>query len=189
MCKQTQYLKGPQASKTFQAQCKPPKDLCLHTMAQAALAKRFFSAGRVFCCYHPRHPLFSCHTERGIFSCRRSWLCKMGLASEVRVIPIYTSAQCLLNHEPKLSCVRRASTWQCQPSSSAAGTHEQNCSLSHTHSQGGSVKPSPKFRSHHPKAVRGTIHHDDSSSMWNGAVWRIVQTGICTARWCLEFWE
>lgn len=114
---------------------------------------------------------------------------RSGLPVKYVLSPIYTTAQCLFKHEPKLSCVRGTSTWQRQPSSSTAGTHEQNCSLSYTHSQGGSMKPSPKFRSHHPKAVRETIHHDDSSSMWNGVVWRIMQTGICTARWCLESQE
>lgn len=108
------------------------------------------------------------------------------VASEGWVIPVYTTAQCLFKHEPKLSCVRGTSTWQCQHPALLLAPMSRNA-LCHipTAREGGSMKPSPKFRTHHPKAVRGTIHHGDSSSMWNGVVWRIMQTGI----WCLESQE
>lgn len=150
--------------KTYQSQYNPPKD-CACTTAQAALEKRFFLQVVCFVVII-LVILFPLNIQKEAFSVAEGAdFARSGLPVKYVLSPVYTTAQCLFKHEPKLSCVRGTSTWQRQPSSSAAGTHEQNCSLSYTHSQGGSMKPSPKFRSHHPKAVRETIHHDDSSSM------------------------
>lgn len=136
--------------------------------------------------------LFSLNTQQEAFSVTEGAdFARLGCQwSEGWVIPVYTTAQCLFKHEPKLSCVRGTSTWECQHPALLLAPMSRNA-LCHipTAREGGSMKPSPKFRNHHPKAVSGTIHHGESSSMWNGVVWRIVQTGICTARWCLESQE
>lgn len=113
-----------------------------------------------------------------------------GVAGVVCVIHgVYTTTPSSFKPQPNLHCWAGMSLWQLPATLLSCWLPWAELLLSHMDIQEGFTKPGPKFRSHYLKVVCEMIHHDDSSSMWNGVTWGMMQTRIDKVQGSCSFWS